>query len=236
MKVLIAGEEQVASLRRVMISRIPGLCGVVGPLIFLSVILVTILRSAWFVWTESWLSDLGGTRDSVAALFNLGLIIGGALTAIFAMGLKGTMPGLTRGGVGAIALFLGAVALSCIGIFRSTAGVEYLVHYYTSALLFTLVIISLLLIGSAMMQKPSERSLGRFIFITGLFTCTAGSALLVINELSPWGGAIPEFLISLAASVCYIILGVRLFTRVPSKVRGRGLYVACESGTSRRRE
>jgi len=162
----------------------------------------------------------GVDQDAVAALFNLGLIICGALTAIFAIGLKGTLPRSTRGSVGAITLFLGALALCSAGAFRSTVGVEYLVHYYTSGLFFALVIISLLLIGSAMMQEPSERNLGLFVFITGLFTCTVGIALVVIDELSPWGGAIPEFLISLGASVCYIILGVRLFKRTPHKVRG----------------
>lgn len=207
-------------MKRVMISRIPGLCGVVGPLLILSVTLIAISQYDSFSWTENWLSDLGVDQDAVAALFNLGLIICGALTAIFAIGLKGTLPRSTRGSVGAITLFLGALALCSAGAFRSTVGVEYLVHYYTSGLFFALVIISLLLIGSAMMQEPSERNLGLFVFITGLFTCTAGIALVVIDELSPWGGAIPEFLISLGASVCYIILGVRLFKRTPHKVRG----------------
>jgi hypothetical membrane protein len=157
-----------------------------------------------------------GANQDVAVLFNSGLIIGGALTAIFAIGLKRTLPGLSRGSMGAIALILGAVALCCVGIFPETAGV---IHTYVSGVYFALVIIALLLIGSAMMREPSERNLGLFILITGLFTCTPGIALAVIRGLSQVGGAIPELLVSLGVSVCTIILGVRLFKRTPHKVR-----------------
>lgn len=204
-------------LERVVISRIAGCYGVVGPLIILSLMLAAISRSARFSWTESSLSDLGGGQDEVAVLFNSGLMVGGGLIAIFGVALKATMPGLTRGSVGAIAVVLGGISLCTAGIFPNTAGP---VHLYTSGLLFTLFIVALLLIGSEMMQEPSETNLGIFIFKTGLFTCTAGIALLA-GQLLQGAMAFLEFLIALAASVCFMILGFRLFKRAPPKARAR---------------
>lgn len=185
----------------------------VGPLISLSLIFAAISRSPWFSWTGNYLSDLGANQD-VAGLFNTGLIAGGAVTMIFTIGLKGTLPGLTRGGVGVIALFLGESALCCVGIFPETVG---RVHFESAGLFFILVIIGLVLVGSALMQKPSERNLGLFIFTTGLSLFPIFVALAVIKEFSQVGGAIPEFLVSLGASVCFIILGIRLFKRWSSQ-------------------
>jgi hypothetical membrane protein len=192
-----------------MLSRIAGFYGVVGPLIMLSLILVAISRSTGFSWTESALSDLGDSQYGVAVLFNWGLIVGGGLIAIFGIGLKASMPGLTRGSAGAVAVVLGGVSLCVAGIFPNTAGA---VHLYISGLLFTLFIVALLLIGSEMMREPSETKLGAFIFKMGLFTCTTGIALIAAL-LSQGTMALLEFLITLAASVCYTILGFRLLKR-----------------------
>ena len=206
----------MAPLGRVMVLRISGFCGMVGPLTSFSLILAAISRSPWFSWTGNYLSDLGANPD-VAVLFDSGLIIGGALTAIFAIGLKTTLPGLTRGGVGVITLFLAAVALCCVGIFPERTGI---VHISVAEVFFVLSIITLLLIGSAMMRQPSERNLGLLIFITGLFTCVPFIALVVIVRLTQAGGAIPEFLVALGALVCFIILAVRMFRQAPHQVRG----------------
>lgn len=198
-----------------MISRIAGCYGVIGPLVILSLILAAISQSARFSWTGNCLSDLGGGQDTAAVLFNSGLMAGGGLIAIFGVVLKATMPGLTRGSVGAIAVVLGGLSLCAAGIFPNTAGV---VHLYASGLLFTLFIAALLLIGSEMMQEPSETDLGTFIFKAGLFTGTAGIALLA-GQLLQGAMAFLEFIIALAASVCFMILGFQLFKRAPAKAR-----------------
>ena len=206
----------MAPLDRVMVLRISAFCGVVGPLITLSLILVAVSRSPWFSWTGNYLSDLG-IDPNVAVLFNSGLIIGGALTVIFAIGLKRTLPGLTRGGLGAIAIVLGSAALCCVGIFPETTG---FVHDSFALLFFILSIIALVLIGSAMMQEPAVRNLGLFIFTAGLLICAAVIAFIVmLIEVPHAGGAIPEFISSLAASMCFVILAVRLFRQAPHQVR-----------------
>jgi hypothetical membrane protein len=206
----------LAPLDRVMVLRISAFCGVVGPLIALSLILVAVSRSPWFSWTGNYLSDLG-IDPNVAVLFNSGLIIGGALTVIFAIGLKRTLPGLTRGGLGAMAIALGSAALCCVGIFPETTGA---VHDFFALLFFILSVIALVLIGSAMMRQPSERNLGLLIFTAGLFISPVVIALVVMFiEVPHAGGAIPEFIVSLGALMCFVILAVRLFRQAPHQVR-----------------
>jgi hypothetical membrane protein len=208
--------ERVAPLNRVMVLRISGVCGMAGPLIAVSLILVAVSRSPWFSWTGNYLSDLG-VNPNVAALFNSGLIIGGALTAIFGIGLKRTLPGLTGGGLGAIAIVLGSAALCCVGIFPETTGA---LHRSFALLFYILSIIALVLIGSAMMQEPAVRNLGLFIFTAGLLICLAVITFVVMFIGVPRaGGAIPEFISSLGASVCFVILAVRLFRQAPRQVR-----------------
>jgi hypothetical membrane protein len=214
--------KRLAPFDRVMVLRISGFCGVAGPLIALSLILVAVSRSPWFSWTGSYLSDLGDprTHPNVAVLFNSGLIIGGALTAIFGIGLKRALPGLTRSGLGAIAIVLGSAALCCVGIFTERTLV---VHCSVTLLFYILSIIALVLIGSAMMQEPAVRNLGLFIFTAGLFICLPAIALVVIIlidiEVRHAGGAIPEFIGALGVSVCFLILAVRLLRQAPRQAR-----------------
>jgi len=180
-------------------------------------ILAAIFRYDSFSWTQNWLSDLGSDQDDVAALFNPSLMACATLTVIFAIGLKSRFTS-TRGSAGAIALFVGALALFFTAVFPSTEGVEFSVHYYVSGLFQGLLIVSLVLIGAAMMGEPLLRRLGFFVLTIGVFASVAGVALFVVNQLSPLGGAIPEFLISFGASVCYSLVGLTLFTRASLRV------------------
>ena len=180
-------------------------------------ILVAVWQYDSFSWTTKSLSDLGSEQEKAATLFNSSLVAAGVLAAIFAVGLKRNPPASRWAAVGPTALFVGALGLVTTGIFKSTEGVEYLVHYYTSGLFWALAIVSLLFIGSATMREPAQRRPGLVIFITGGFTSAAGIAAVMILQLSPWGVAIPEFLIALGVSVCYMILGVRLFRARPDR-------------------
>src|SRR2546426_5142639 len=62
------------------------------------------------------LSNLGEEGEATQLIFNVTLIIGGTLTAIFAMGLETRMPLVGKPG---FALFLAAsVALTAVGVFN----------------------------------------------------------------------------------------------------------------------
>jgi len=193
----------LSSSKRVIGLKVAGLCGVISPIIMLTSILLAIFYSPWFSWAENALSDLG-VQGIASVLFNSSLIIGGLLTLLFAIGLREILLSRTIGHVGALILILAAANLCAIGIFPETAGA---LHTYVSVAFFTLLPISLFLIGAALMQEPAERNLGLFTFLTGV--------VAVIVWVVPWGGgvAIPEMLASLPASVWSIVLGIRVYNQ-----------------------
>ncbi len=105
------------------------------------------------------------------------------------------------GGVGALVLLLDGAAMSAIGLFPETTG---RLHFYVSVAFFTLLPISLFFIGAALLGDPSERRLGFFVVLAGVFAAAVW--------MLPWRAvAIPELLASLAASVWSIVLGVKLY-------------------------
>lgn len=167
----------------------------------LTFIFLAISYSPWFSWTENALSDLG-VDGTAAILFNSSLIVGGLLTFIFAIGLRKILKDRKLGHIGTLILILASANLCAIGIFPETAGA---IHLYVSVAFFTLLPISLFLIGAAMMQEPSERKLGLFTVLAGVVAVTVWTV--------PWGGgvAIPEILASLPASVWSMIFGIRLY-------------------------
>jgi len=181
--------------------KVAGICGVAGPLVALSFIAISIARSQWFSWTGNALSDLGARAPS-SCLFNTGLILGGILIGVFAVGLRESIRGRALGNVGGLTLLLSGAALSAVGIFPETAGD---IHLYVSIAFFVLIVLSLWLVGAALVQL-GERNLGLLVVIAGVVAAAVWAL--------PWPAvAIPETISSLAASACSITLGVRLFKR-----------------------
>jgi len=179
--------------------KVAGICGVAGPLVALSFIAVSILRSPWFSWTGNALSDLGAQPPS-SCLFNTGLILGGILIGVFAVGLRESLRGKVLGNVGGLTLLLMAAALCAVGIFPETAGD---IHLYFSIAFFVLLVISLWLVGAGLVQL-GERKLGTLVAVAGVVAAAVWAL--------PWPAvAIPELIAALAASACSITLGVRLF-------------------------
>jgi hypothetical membrane protein len=180
--------------------RIAGVCGVLTPIIVLTLILLAIYYSPWFSWTENALSDLG-VQGTAAIVFNSSLVVGGVLTIIFAIGLREILLNRTLGRIGTLIFILDGAMLCAIGIFPETAGD---IHFYVSVAFFVLLPVSLFLNGVAMMQESSERK-------TGLFTITAGIIAATVWMLQWSAVAIPEIIAALAAFVWSIVLGIRMF-------------------------
>jgi len=172
---------------------------VIGPLVALSSIALAVGRSAWFSWTGNALSDLGARANS-SALFNSGLIVGGVLIVVFALGLRQSLKGRALGNAGALAFLLTAAALCSVGILPEAAGD---IHSYVSVAFFVLLVISLWLVGAALVQL-GKRGFGLVMIIAGVFAAAVWAL--------PWPAvAIPELIAALAASACSITLGIRLF-------------------------
>jgi len=182
------------------LQKIAGLCGVIGPIIPLSFIALAIAYSPWFNWFTNALSDLG--VHEAAALFNSGLIIGGVLTTLFAVGLMQILRKQVLGLFGTYTLVLSSAHLCAIGVFPESAG---RIHFFVSVAFFELLAISILLIGTALIREPSQRYLGLFSILT--VVAAAVAAGMVPHE----GAAIPEIIAALAASVWSVVFGIKLF-------------------------
>ena len=182
--------------------RIAGLCGMISPLLGLTLLAVSIYYCPSFSWTQSYLSVLG-IAGSASILFNVSLIASGVLIIAFAIGLGKSLPSdQLLGRLGTLSLILSACAMCAIGIFPRTTGAP---HNYASAAFFSLVPLSLFLIGAAQ-ATSSQKASGVFTFICGV--------LIVVLQLVPWpwsGHAIPQMLSGILWSVWLIAFGIKLF-------------------------
>ncbi len=192
----------------VMMQKIAGLCGIICPLASLSFTALAISNSlSWFRWTDNALSDLAGTQATAtaAALFNSGLIIGGLLSIIFAVGLMQVLRKRMLGLIGTFIFLLAGISLFAIGVFPETAG---RIHAYVSVAFFTLFPISLFLIGGSMVSEQSERILGYATILFGMFAVIS-AAPIILARVDDVG--IHELLAALSGSVWSIVFGIKLY-------------------------
>jgi len=191
--------------------RIAGVCGITSQLVALVVLLMAISSSPWFSWTENELCDLG-IVGSATTLFNLGYILTGVLSLIFAIGLRKSLLSSRLGQLGAVSLILGSTMIPAIGIFPRTL---VLLHNSASMAALVFIIMALLLVGVAEVTASQMR--------WGLLTLTA-VALIIVVRLVPWplsGAAIQQLLISLPWSLWTVVFGVRVLVRSsPVDVQG----------------
>ena len=187
-----------------------GLCGVITPIIVITLIALAIFYSPWFGWTKNALSDLG-VQGIAAVLFNSGLITGGILTGIFAVGLREALRNRALSHVGSLIFILDAVALCAIGVFPETVG---RIHFYVSVAFFVLFPLSAFFIGASMLRFSSERKLGLFTVLVGI--------VAAVVWMFPWEAvAIPEIVAGLAVSLWSIVFGTKLLRLGYAKKHGK---------------
>ena len=181
--------------------KIAGLCGVAAPIVALLCVFAAISLSPWFSWSANALSDLG--VGAAGLVFNLGLMAGGALTMVFAIGMFTPFMDSTRRW-GAVIFFLGALSLLCIGVFPESAG---RIHFYVSVGFFVMMPISLLLIGAGYVLAGSRKF--------GALTVALG-VLAALPWVFGWSAvAVPEMLSAIAATAWSAIQGVKFFLGRP---------------------
>ena len=196
-----------------MLRRIAGVCGITSQLVALAAVLLAISGSPRFSWTENDISVLG-VEGSATTLFNAGLILAGALSLIFAIGLGKSLLSSRLGQLGMDSLILGSMAMSAIGIFPRTISLP---HDWASIAFFVFITAAVLLVGVAAVIALQMR--------WGLISLTAGF-LIVALMLVPWpwpGGAISQLLFCLPWSLWTIGFGAVLLVRTsPVDVREGG--------------
>jgi len=196
------------SKKQVVMQKIAGICGIIAPIIALSFIALAISYSlSWFSWTNNALSDLGGpppATATAAVLFNSGLIIGGILGMMFAVGLMYNMRKQIES-IGTFILFLAIVSLIAVGVFPETAGH---IHLYVSVAFFALFPISLFFIGAPMTREPTERCLGFVTLLLGVFAIISAAPIVLVSVDDV---GIHELLAVLSGSAWAIVFGVKLY-------------------------
>jgi hypothetical membrane protein len=180
-----------------------GVCGIIAPIIAFTGITVSFVLTLSKGDSIFALSDLGVQQGVAAVLFNSSLVISGLLTLVFALGLLLFPRGKILGKIGALILVLDALALTAIGVFPENVEPT---HHCASVTFFVLFPISLLFIGTALLQM-SKRNLG-------LLTFSAAIVAALVWAIPHGGGvAIPETIAALSASTWSIVLGFRLLTQ-----------------------
>ena len=180
--------------------KVSGISGVIAPIVAFTLILVAIVYSPSFSWTENALSDLGVQEGVTAVLFNAGLIISGVLAILFATGLFMFLKGSLLGRIGALVLVLDAFALTAIGVFPENVKPT---HFYASVAFFVFFPISMFFLGAAFL-RTSKTKLGFFTLIVAIVTAIVWAI--------PFGKgvAIPETISGLSASTWAIVLGLKM--------------------------
>ncbi len=201
--------------------RISGACGILAPIVALSLITLAILYSPGpFSLTQNWISDLTGmgyesflnvSRPLVSSptteiLSRSGLIIGGILAIVFSIGLfnDGDVPSYRLGAVFGV---LGSVALSASGIFPEPMGI---IHGAVTFVALLLISAAAILVGGALIDESRKQLGGRSI--AGLSIVLGIIALAGLSLISYLRG-VAVLIAFLPISIWVIVFGVRMVRR-----------------------
>jgi len=188
------------SIKKSGTTNISGLCGIFMPFAFLISILIAMLHSPWFKWTNNALSDLGAEGVS-AFFFNNGLIIAGLLAFIFSLGLIKILSIK----IGGYIIALGSLALIGIGIFPITI---FNLHYIASAIFFISLTIGLLIVGITMKQYHFDNTMANAAIIIALIAFISPVTLYFFS-----GIAIPEMIICYFVFLWCMSYGVKILKK-----------------------
>ena len=168
---------------------------IIIPFIF---IVASIRYSPWFSWSRNALSDLGhATRSSVAPLFNLGLLTGGALLIVYAITrLSKVFPRTSY------AICLIGFSTQLVAVFDEVYGI---LHFAAAIATFLSVILATLIYATESGEKwPIP------VLLLGL-----SSWIAYYNRIIKCGPAVPEALFSIAASCWYVKMVYRTAVETP---------------------
>lgn len=178
-------------------TKLAGLCGILTPFAFFTGILIALLYSPWFKWTNNALSDLG-VKGVSALIFNNGLIFGGLLIFIFSIGLNKILSNK----IGAYVLAISSLGLIGAGLFPITL---FTLHYIMSAIFFGSLAIGLLIIGITMKHNQFDQNMGNAAITVALLAFISPITLYFFR-----GIAIPEMIICFFAFIWCMFYGIKI--------------------------
>jgi hypothetical membrane protein len=180
-------------------TRLAGLCGVLTPIVMLTLVFVSVAWWPQFNWHTNALSDIGVSRTP--QLFNATLLIGGLLYLVFVIGFlrwNETKPALAK--LAALFLLAGGFGLILIGVFTEAAG---RIHYVVAVTYFLATPVAYVLLGIDWQRHGRK--------LPGLLTLIAGLAALLLIALVPHKGyAVPEILESVVLGAWTLSMGMKM--------------------------
>ena len=180
-----------------------GLCGIVGPILTLAMVIASTIFSPWFRWDTNALSELG--VGEVSLLFNTAVIVGGLLNFLFALGIREYLPREKLVNTGVALIMLGSISLALVGFFT----VSYpTLHGIVALAEFTLAPIGIILIG----YTSKENTIKKLSVTTGIAALIAILIFPIILLALPLkvGFAVPELIEALIVSAWIIFMGTKL--------------------------
>lgn len=193
---LMPTSKVMSSGTRIMGLALPELIGFVGPLVALVCIIIAIVLSPWFTWSDNALSDLGNYNNGMAAavVFNAGLIITGIMMMYFTVtGFKELKDWPTR-----IALMILMVSIGfmvSIGIFSENFGQ---LHFIVSVGFFAPFPFAMWIVAVAWLRFRRLRLFCLISFLLPFISLYMWTAYF--GGTLPWTGvAIPEIVTAFTA-------------------------------------
>jgi hypothetical membrane protein len=179
--------------------RLAGICGVAAPLVSSGLIFIAMAMSPWFSWQDYGLSALG--VGPTPTPFNAGVLAGGLLYLIFAVGFARQPRSVSPAGRIARGLLIAsAIGLMLVGIFNDDAG---RIHDIVSVVYFTGTAAAYMLLGIDGLRQGDRES--------GLLTLIAGCATILVFVVVPHKKlAVPEILAATIIGTWTLSMGVNL--------------------------
>lgn len=194
---------------------LPGstLGGVLGPVLFSTVVIVAASYRPGYSHIRQFISELGATGSENAALMNYaGFLLGGLLIASFGVSLLGKLPNnrTTRIASVLVSLFgLGVAAsglVSCdIGCPQGSGTTENLVHNAIGPIAFLSLIAATLVLGIYWWYEHNGRVLASYSVCTGVASLLSLALLVASLEAREMTGLWQRILLGLLFCWCIVV-------------------------------
>lgn len=183
--------------------RLAGVCGILGSVLPLFMVLLATFVSSWFSWNVNALSQLGVGEQ--AMLFNSAMLVGGVLNFLFAVGLYKFLGSLRLFRAGAVSIMLSSVSLALVGVFT----VDYHIPHGIAAFGYFMFAPAGFLLIAYGTQEGLIRKVGFACGIAALLAILVLPAIVFALQFNV-GFAVPELIEGLVISVWAIYMSAKL--------------------------
>ena len=182
--------------------RVAGLCGIIGSVLPVTMVVAGTFLSSWFSWDVNALSELGVGEE--ALLFNSAMLIGVVLNFLFDIGVYRYFK-WKQARTGAISLMLSSMFLALSGVFTVDS---LLLHVLVALGYFMLAPAGFIIIG----YRTPDTVVKKLSIACGIAALAAILILPVIFYVVPFdvGFAVPELIEALIILVWTVFISTKL--------------------------